>query len=60
MTSYTMIREMLPDAGFEVSSYESSKEALANFSVNPNKYDALATDYRLQGASEIDLMRTCF
>jgi len=55
-----MIREMLPDAGFEVSSYESSKEALANFSVNPNKYDALVTDYRLQGASEIDLMRTCF
>lgn len=51
-----LISEMLPDAGFEVSCFESSKEALATFSANPFRYDALVTDYRLQGASGIDLM----
>ena len=52
-----LISEMLPDAGFEVSCYESSKDAIAAFLANPDKYDALVSDYRLQGASGIDLLR---
>lgn len=52
-----LISEMLPDAGFEVSCYENSNEAVAAFLETPFKYDALVSDYRLQGASGIDLMR---
>jgi CheY-like chemotaxis protein len=52
-----LISEMLPDAGFHVSCYESGNEALAAFLASPFKYDALISDYRLQGASGIDLMR---
>ncbi len=52
-----LISEMLPDAGFEVTCYESSKDALAAFLADPFKYDALVSDYRLQGASGIDLLR---
>ena len=52
-----LISEMLPDAGFEVSCYESGKEAFAAFLATPYKYDVLVSDYRLQGASGIDLMR---
>lgn len=52
-----LISEMLPDAGFEVSCYESSKDAIAAFVADPDKYDALVSDYRLQGASGIDLLR---
>ncbi len=52
-----LISETLPDAGFEVTCYESSKDAMAAFLAEPFKYDALVSDYRLQGASGIDLMR---
>lgn len=51
-----LISEMLPDAGFEVSCYESAKEALSAFLANPFKYDALVSDYRLHGASGIELI----
>ncbi len=52
-----LISEMLPDAGFEVACFENGKDALAAFLAQPFKYDALVSDYRLQGASGIDLMR---
>jgi CheY-like chemotaxis protein len=52
-----LISEMLPDAGYQVSCYESGNGALAAFSANPFKYDAVVSDFRLHGASGIDLMR---
>lgn len=52
-----LISEILPDAGFRVSCYESSNDAMAAFLKSPYKYDALVSDYRLQGASGIDLLR---
>ncbi|MBC7610521.1 MAG: response regulator [Polaromonas sp.] len=52
-----LISEILPDAGFRVNCYESSKDAIAAFLKSPFKYDALVSDYRLQGASGIDLLR---
>ena len=52
-----LISEMLPDAGFEVVCCESGKDAMAAFLANPYKYDALVSDYRLQGSSGIDLLR---
>ena len=52
-----LISEMLPDAGFEVTCCETFKDAVAAFSAVPFKYDALVSDYRLQGSSGIDLLR---
>ena len=52
-----LISETLPDAGFEVTCCENSKDAMAAFLANPYKYDALVSDYRLQGSSGIDLLR---
>ena len=52
-----LVSEMLPDAGFEVTCCESSKDAMAAFLADPYKYDALVSDYRLQGSSGIDLLR---
>lgn len=52
-----LISEMLPDAGFEVTCFESGKDALAALLAEPFKYDALVSDYKLQGASGIDLLR---
>ena len=52
-----LITETLPDAGFQVSCFESGKAALAALQADPLKYDALVTDYRLHGFSGIDLLR---
>lgn len=52
-----LISEILPDAGFRVSCYESSHDAMAAFLKSPYKFDALVCDYRLQGTSGIDLLR---
>jgi CheY-like chemotaxis protein len=52
-----LVSETLPDAGFEVSCYDSPRAAMAAFMSNPHKWDALVSDYRLQGGSGIDLLR---
>ncbi len=51
-----LVNEMLSDAGFKVTCYATSKDALSAFLANPFKYDALVSDYRLQGASGIELL----
>lgn len=52
-----LISETLPDAGFEVTCYESGKDAVSAFLANPFKCDAIVSDYRLQGFSGLDLLR---
>jgi CheY-like chemotaxis protein len=52
-----LISEVLPDAGFRVSCFESCQDAVAAFLKNPFEYDALVTDYRLQDGSGIELLR---
>ena len=52
-----LISETLPDAGFDVTCYESGKDAIAAFLANPFQCDAIVSDYRLQGFSGLDLLR---
>lgn len=52
-----LVSDTLPDAGFRVSCHESAQGALAALQANPSGYDAVVTDYRLQGSSGLDLLR---
>lgn len=52
-----LISEMLPDAGFRVTCYESGKAALSDLRANPMICDAVVSDYRLINYSGIELLR---
>ena len=52
-----LVSETLPDAGFEVSCFESGKAALEAVMANPFKFDAVVSDYKMQGYCGVDLLR---
>ncbi len=52
-----LIGEILPDAGFRVTCYETARQALSALISNPHACDVLVCDYKLQGESGIDLLR---
>lgn len=52
-----LVGETLPDAGFQVTCYESGKAAFEAIRAEPMKYAAVVSDYQLQGYSGIDLLR---
>lgn len=52
-----LISEMLPDAGFRVTCYESGKTALSDLQADPMLCDAVVSDYRLLDYSGIELLR---
>lgn len=52
-----LVSETLPDAGFQVSCFESGKDVMAALHANPLACDAIVSDYRLQGFSGIELLR---
>ncbi len=52
-----LVGEMLPDAGFRVTCYESGKAALSDLRANPMICDAVVSDYRLINYSGIELLR---
>jgi len=51
-----LVSETLPDAGFEVTCFDSCDAALQALLVAPNKFAAVVSDYKLQGATGIDLL----
>lgn len=51
-----LVSETLPDAGFEVTCYESGKAALQAILAAPNKFAAVVSDYKLQGFTGVDLL----
>lgn len=52
-----LISEMLPDAGFRVTCYESGKTALSDLQADPMRCDAVVSDYRLLDYSGIELLK---
>ena len=52
-----LVSETLPDAGFRVSCFESTKDALAALQAAPSQCDLVVTDYRLKGSSGIELLK---
>lgn len=52
-----LVGETLPDAGFQVTCYESGKAAFEAIRAEPMKYAAVVSDYQLLGYSGIDLLR---
>lgn len=51
-----LVGEMLPDAGFQVTCYESGKAAFEAIRAEPQKYAAVVSDYKLLGFSGVDLL----
>lgn len=51
-----LVGETLPDAGFQVTCYESGKAAFEAIRAEPQKYAAVVSDYKLLGFSGIDLL----
>lgn len=51
-----LVGETLPDAGFEVTCFESGKAALQAMLETPTKYAAVVSDYKLQGLTGVDLL----
>ena len=51
-----LVRETLPDAGFEVTCFESAKAALQAMVAAPTKFSALVSDYKLQGFTGVELL----
>lgn len=51
-----LVGETLPDAGFQVTCYESGKAAFEAIRAEPHKYAAVVSDYKLLGFSGIDLL----
>ena len=52
-----LVGETLPDAGFQVTCYESGKAAFEAIRAEPDKYAAVVSDYQLLGFSGLDLLR---
>jgi len=52
-----LVSEVLPDAGFRVSCFESGTEALKYIKSGPGVCDAVVTDYKLVDLNGIDLLR---
>lgn len=52
-----LISEMLPDAGFRVTCYESGRNALSALQADPMICDAVVSDYRLLDYSGIELLK---
>lgn len=52
-----LVYETLPDAGFQVTCFESGEAALDAVMANPFKFDAVVSDYKMQGCCGIDLLR---
>ncbi len=51
-----LVRETLPDAGFQVTCFENCKAALQALLAAPTKYSAVVSDYKLQGLTGVDLL----
>lgn len=52
----TMAVDFLELLGFEIITYEDSLEALADFSVDPSRYDIVISDQTMPGISGFDLL----
>ncbi|MHB1200163.1 MAG: response regulator [Polaromonas sp.] len=52
-----LVSEMLPDAGFRVTCYESGRNALSDLQADPMVCDAVVSDYKLMNYSGIELLR---
>ena len=52
-----LVGETLPDAGFQVTCFESGEAALQAVIANPFKFDAVVSDYKMHGYCGIDLLR---
>lgn len=52
-----LVSETLPDAGFQVSCFNSAKAALEAVESNPFRFDAVVSDYKMQGSCGVDLLR---
>lgn len=52
-----LVSEMLPDAGFRVTCYESGKDALTDLRTDPLRCDVVVSDYRLIDCSGIELLK---
>ncbi len=51
-----LVSEILPDAGFQVTCFESGTAALEAVIANPFKFDAVVSDYKMQGYCGVDLL----
>lgn len=52
-----LVSETLPDAGFQVTCFESANVALDAISANPFKFDAVVSDYKMYAYCGVDLLR---
>lgn len=52
-----VVDEIFPDAGFQVSCFETGKAAMSALNADPSACDALVTDYRLEGFSGLELLK---
>jgi CheY-like chemotaxis protein len=53
----SLVSDMLPDAGFRVTCYESGREALAALQGDPLGCDVVVSDYKLPGSSGIEFLK---
>lgn len=52
-----LVGEILPDAGFRVTCFADARTALQTLRNNPHKFDAVVSDYKMQGYCGLDLLQ---
>ena len=52
-----LVAEILPDAGFQVTCFADAKTALQTLRNSPLKFDAVVSDYKMQGYCGLDLLQ---